>query len=259
VRTQPCVAQQRSRSRAPAHRQGPRQRVVAAAGSGDGSLQPWWGVLPKIYLLAFDLGDDREAVYTISERQGEEVKNNILAFASSKDAELAMRAVATQTGLTPYVEGVTPGGLVQLCGEAGYGCEVVPEGADWLLPSATVDMTKYEDEDGELAISTEDLSKFLQTDAGVAPEELVALSEAPLSEAEAEEIARREAALAVRGALLMPLTRLSAAANEAAGVQTERAGALGPLPRAPAAVHRAVLAIAAQRMAALLPTEDDDA
>jgi hypothetical protein len=157
-----------------------------------------------------------------------------VAFQDVVSAESLAVRVAAQAGKACVVQGVPPLALLLLGREAGYTVEAVPRGAPWERPDV-----------------------LLETQT--APP-------APELEDVVQSMAQRRAATAVRNALLLPLSQLSASMARAAGLpdgaalQQAPGGDAAPpaLPHAASAMATALRAIARRRLEALLPPQDAD-
>lgn len=190
--------------------------------------------LDELFVLTFDPGSANEGVYTTTTTaaDGGPPRHAFVAFQdASSAASLALR-VAAQAGKACVVQGVPPLALLLLGREAGYTVEAVPRGAPWDRPD-------------------------------------VLLEAAPPAQAEdvVQSMAQRRAATAVRNALLLPLSQLSASMARAAGLpdgaalqQAPGGGDTAPpaLPQAASAMATALRAIARRRLEALLPPQDAD-
>ena len=247
-------------------------RRASARGASPGDEgAAWWAALPAVYVLAFELAEAGEAIYTVSSRTADRATNAFLAFASRDDAEGAAQAVAATTELVPYVEEVAPAVLQYLCRQSGYGAEVVQQGEQWVPPTTTIDLTALEGKGSEPAdaVSSATLAAFLAEGADAQDGEDDMLLEVEKDQGAVDE-ARRAAAAVMREALLMPYKRVRKATGDAAGLPSgtgrdaetlpdgTAVDAAAQLPSSAAAVYAAVMRLTQQRLEALLPGDSVD-
>ena len=160
-----------------------------------------------------------------------------MAFQDAAAAASLAGRVAEQAGRACGVQGVPPMALLLLGREAGYTVEAVPRGAPFDTPDV--------------------LLQAEGADEGSDPSTEHALEDV------VQRMAQRRAAEAVRNALLLPLSRLSASMSRAAGLPAEQSPPPAPaggeddappaMPQAASAMATALRAIARRRLEALLP------
>ena len=202
--------------------------------------------LDEVYVLTFDAGSAEEGIYTTSTTGTADgaSRNAFVAFQDASAAASLAARVAAQAGRACGVQGVPPLALLLLGREAGYTVEAVPRGA----PFDTPDVLLQADASGNEG-----------SDPSETPDAL---------EGVIQRMAQRRAAEAVRNALLLPLSRLSASMARAAGLPADTAPGAAPgaggddappaMPQAASAMATALRAIARRRLEALLPRPDSD-
>jgi hypothetical protein len=217
---------------------GPCRRLLrpcrASSSGADADNSPWWMALDVLFVLTFNPGSADEGIYTTTTTvaDSEPPRHAFVAFQDVVSAESLAVRVAAQAGKACVVQGVPPLALLLLGREAGYTVEAVPRGAPWERPDV-----------------------LLEAPQTAPPEDIV------------QSTAQRRAATAVRNALLLPLSQLSASMARAAGLpdgaalqQAPGGGDAAPpaLPQAASAMATALRAIARRRLEALLPPQDTD-
>ena len=241
--------------RAARHRRGPAPRGPPSRASSDddarsssSSSAPWWSLLDRVHILVFNPEAPDEAVYTTSRRTDDAASNDFVAFESLQDASRACVRVSDQLGEMPVVDSVDPRVVAFLADACGYGVDAVPAGAPFEPPEVIIDETDGSLaggvlDDGELAISTADLRRYVAgaddfdyTNDEGGPEDHSDHSEEDDTDDSALELeaARRRAASAVSGALRAP----------AAGIRGAVAGAAA----APARAMRTPMRVVARAM-----------
>ena len=199
--------------------------------------------LDEVYVLTFDAGTAEEGIYTTTTTADGESRNAFVAFQDASAAASLAARVAAQAGRACGVQGVPPLALLLLGREAGYTVEAVPRGALFDTPDVLLQADSAANEGADPSAD--------------AFEDVI------------QRMAQRRAAEAVRNALLLPLSRLSASMSRAAGLPADSTPGAAPgaggddappaMPQAASAMATALRAIARRRLEALLPRPDSDA